>query len=60
MSAISKLLVVLAILAFALAMFVSLFWEIFGLPAEAFSRASNNMALIAIALAICWKPVSKT
>ncbi len=53
MSNISKVLIGLASLAFVLAVFVSLLWPIYGVPAEAFSRASNNLALIAIALSVC-------
>jgi hypothetical protein len=55
MSIVSKLLIGLAGLAFLLAVFVTLMWPIFGIPAEAFSRASNNLVLIAIALLICDK-----
>ena len=55
MSIVSKVLIGLASLAFLLAVFVSLLGPIFGIPAEAFSRASNNLALIAIALLICTK-----
>jgi hypothetical protein len=59
MSTMSKLLIGLAGLAFLLAVFVALLWPIFGVPAEAFSRASNNLALLAIALAVCCKPGSQ-
>ncbi len=59
MSTMSKVLVGLAGLAFVLAVFVSLLWPIFGIPGETFSRASNNLALLAIALAVCSKPVSR-
>jgi len=59
MSTMSKALIGLAGLAFLLAVFVALLWPIFGIPAETFSRASNNLALIAIALAVCCKPVSR-
>ena len=60
MSTVCKGLIGLAALAFLLAVFVSLVWPVFGIPAESFSRASNNLALIAIALAVCWKGNSKT
>jgi hypothetical protein len=50
-----KVLIGLAILAFVAAVFVSRVWPIFGIPAESFSRASNNLALIAIALSVCLK-----
>jgi hypothetical protein len=59
MSTLSKALIGLASLAFLLAVFVSLLWPIFGIPGETFSRASGNLALIAIALAVCSKPVAK-
>ena len=59
MSMVSKVLIGLAGLAFLLAVLVALLWPMFGIPAEAFSRASNNLALIAIALAVCSKPVSR-
>ena len=50
-----KVLIGLAILAFVAAVFASRMWPIFGIPPEAFSRASNNLALIAIALSVCFK-----
>jgi hypothetical protein len=50
-----KLLISLAALAFLLAVFVSLFGPIYFLPAETFSRASNNLALLAIGIALCWR-----
>ena len=55
MATLSKVLIGLASLAFLLAVFASLLWPIFGVPAEAFSRASNNLALIAIALLLIAK-----
>ena len=55
MSTVSKVLIGLASLAFLLAVFVSLLLPIFGIPSESFSRASNNLALIAIALSVCSK-----
>ena len=42
----------LAALGFLLAVFVVVLWPFYGMTAEAFSRASNNLALIAIALAL--------
>ena len=54
MSTIVKVLIGLAILAFALAV-LGVVWETFGIAPEALSRASNNLALIAIALSLCWK-----
>ena len=73
MSTVSKVLIGLASLAFLLALSVSLFGPFFSVSkampyrhllvavgAEAFSRASNNLALIAIALLVCTKRDSKT
>jgi len=59
MSALSKVLIGLASLAFLLAVFVVLLWPIFGITAESFSRASSNLALIAIALLVCAQRDSK-
>ncbi len=56
MAILSKVLIGLAILAFLLAVFASLLWPIYGIPGETFSRASTNLALIAIALLISTKP----
>jgi hypothetical protein len=45
-----------AAIAFALAVLAALFgFNPFSVGAEALSRASNNLALIAIALAVCYK-----
>ena len=55
MSNTSKVLISLAGLGFLLAVFVALLTPIFGIQAESFSRASNNLALIAIALSVCSK-----
>jgi hypothetical protein len=55
MSVLSKVLIGLAGLGFVLAVVAALSGPIYILSAEAFSRASNNMALIAIALAVCAK-----
>jgi hypothetical protein len=52
MSTAVKVLIALAVLSFLAAIFVTFAWPIFGVPAEGFSRASNNLALIAIALAV--------
>ena len=49
----SKALILLAGLGFLLAVFVALFQPIFGIAAESFSRASSNLALIAIAISVC-------
>lgn len=59
MSNIAKVLIGLAVLGFLLAVFGSFLWPIFGISAEGFSRASNNLALIAIALSVCSKQGSK-
>ncbi len=55
MSVIAKVLIGLASLAFLLAVFTALLWPIFNIPAESFSRACSNLALIAIALLLCVK-----
>ena len=59
MSMVLKVLIVLAGLGFVLAVFTVLAWPVFGITAESFSRASNNLALIAIALAVCSKQNSR-
>jgi hypothetical protein len=56
MQYITKGLIALAALAFLLAVVGSLLnIEIIQTSPEAFSRASNNLALIALGLAICFK-----
>ncbi len=55
MSVIAKVLIGLASLAFLLAVFTALLWPMFNIPAESFSRACSNLALIAIALLLCVK-----
>ncbi len=55
MSVIAKVLIGLASLAFLLAVFTALLWPMFNIPAESFSRACSNLALIAIALLLCIK-----
>ena len=55
MDLIKKGLVGFACLAFLLAIIATLGDRIFGVPAEAFSRACNNLAIIAIALTVCFK-----
>ena len=55
MSVIAKVLIGLASLAFLSAVFTALLWPIFNIPAESFSRACSNLALIAIALSLCVK-----
>ena len=57
MTALTKGLIVLAVIAFATAVVVKLFTRDFiGVQAEGYSRACSNLALIAIALGIAWKP----
>jgi hypothetical protein len=58
MTTLTKGLVGLSALAFLLAAAGSgiLVGTIAGIPPEAFSRASTNLALLAIALVVCWKP----
>lgn len=60
MSIVSKVLIVLAGLAFLMALVVSQTGPIFLVPAESFSRAANNLALIAIALLLCTKQDAAT
>jgi hypothetical protein len=50
MSTVTKVLIGLASLAFLIAVLAALLWKPIGIPAESFSRASTNLALIAIAL----------
>ena len=47
----------LSILAFLLATIVKMLWgyALFNLTPEALSRTSNNLALIAIAITLCYK-----
>ena len=59
MAHVTKVLIGLAALAFLAAVFTVLFWPVFGIPAEGYSRASNNLALLAIALSVCLKPAKK-
>jgi cytochrome c biogenesis factor len=60
MSNILKGIVALAVLAFILAVIGAFFnFSIIRVSPEAFSRACNNLALIAIALAVCFKEEAK-
>jgi hypothetical protein len=52
----SKTAIGLAGLAFSPAVVVSLSWPILGIRGETFSRASNNLGLLAIGLAVCCGP----
>jgi len=57
MSYILKGLIALSIIAFLIAVFGSVFnFEFLGVDPEGYSRACSNIALIAIALAVCLKP----
>lgn len=57
MSNVTQGLIALSGLAFLLAVIAALFTgPIMGVPAEGFSRACSNLALIAIALALAWTP----
>lgn len=55
MSALAKTLAAMAGLAFALAVATVYAGPILGLEAEGFSRASNNLALLAIALVLVFE-----
>ena len=60
MSYILKVLIALSCLAFIIAVFGSMFsLSFFSTGPEGFSRASNNLALIAIALAVCFNTEKK-
>ena len=60
MSNILNALIVLSCVAFIIAVIGSLFsFNIIGIPPEAYSRACNNLALIAIALGVCFKTEKK-
>jgi hypothetical protein len=51
-----KALVVLSVIAFFIAVFGSVFnFDFLGVDPEGYSRACNNIVLIAIALAVCFK-----
>ena len=57
MSIILKALIALSCLAFIIAVLGSMIhFDFLGTDPEGFSRASNNLALIAIALAVCLRP----
>ena len=55
MKNLEKLLICLAALAFVLAVVMVFTGPIADVPAESFSRACNNLAVLAIALAVAWK-----
>ncbi len=57
MQGLAKLMILGAVVAFVIAVIQALFLGgvLMGMPAESFSRASTNMALIAIGIAVCFK-----
>lgn len=56
MSALPKLLLALALVAFVLAVVASRFaGPVLGVPPEAYSRACSNLALLAIGISLAWK-----
>ena len=60
MSHIIKILIALSIIAFIIAVFGSIFnFDLLGVDPEGYSRACNNIVLIAIALAISFKTDNK-
>jgi hypothetical protein len=59
MSIVSKLLIGLAGLAFLMALIVAQIGPIGYVPAESFSRACSNLALLGIGLSICTRGGSK-
>ena len=60
MSNILKALIALSCIAFVIAIICSLFgFNFIGTSSEGFSRASGNLALIALALAVCFKTEKK-
>ncbi len=60
MANLPKLLLSLAILAFLLAIVAVFTATIMGLPPESFSRACSNLALLAIGIALAWRPAATT
>jgi len=60
MSNLFKVLVALSVVAFLIAVFGSIFhFDLLGVDPEGYSRACNNIILIAIGLAVCFKPEKK-
>lgn len=58
MQNVAKALIVLAVIAFILAIASAYTGVIGNIASEGYSRASNNLALLAIALAVCFKKSS--
>lgn len=56
MSGIAKLLIIASVVGFVLAVVAAYAGKIVGVSAEGFSRACTNLALVAIALGVSWKP----
>jgi hypothetical protein len=57
MDALCRALIALAAIGFLVAVYVGLSGTpLFGVAAEAYSRASTNLSLLAIAIALCWRP----
>ena len=60
MSYILKTLVALSVIAFLIAVYGSVFnFDFLGVDPEGYSRACNNIILIALALAVCFKKEKK-
>lgn len=55
MSNMPRLLLLLALLAFVLAVVASFAGNILTIQAESFSRACTNLALLAIGISLAWK-----
>lgn len=61
MTGLAKGLIMLSVIAFAMAVLVKLFTgDFIGVQAEGYSRACSNLALLAIALGVAWKPEHST
>lgn len=61
MSHLLRALVALSVISFLIAVFGSVFnFDFLGVDPEGYSRACNNIILIALALAVCFKAEKKT
>ena len=58
MEALPKLFIFAALLAFVVAIITVFTGPIASVPAEGFSRACSNLALLAIGFALAWKPAA--
>ena len=56
MEALPKLFLFAALVAFLVAIIAVFTGPLIGVPAEGFSRACSNLALLAIGFALAWKP----